>query len=569
MARLKQEPGVECVVLDYLIEPMFVPKYPYYFTAYQTSKFGNVAQWPPHFSGAERGGDSVNEPKQKRSVLTSGTALVFYVAIFRLALYLYAAPNYGYSRDELYYLACGEHPAWGYVDQPPLVGWMAWMLEHTVGTGLYALRFLPMLAGVATVLLTGMVAQELGGKRWAMFIAATAAMLGPVFLAVTHVFSMNAFDFPLWTLLVFILLRIQKFGNEKLWLLFGAVLGVTVLNKYGIAFFVTGMFLGVAIGPMRRNLTRRWFWLGLCLAAAIALPNFLWQLNRDFPFLQLMRNVRASGRDIALPPISFLVDQMTLIGFISALLVPLGLAFVLTNKGRPFLVPAIGFLTLLVTMMVLHGKGTYVTPAYPVMFAAGATALEQWTTKKSLFWITPVFAFLLTTLGVATIPLGFPILSPEKFIAYTAKLGMEQPHYENQPKGRLPQFYADMFGWEERVRLVADYYNHLSPEERRKTVVLATNYGDAGAVDLFGPKYGLPKAISTHQNYWNWGPRQYTGESLIILGGGNQARDCASLTTVAVPNNPYARPDANLPILHCRGLRKNLQDLWPSIRQLG
>lgn len=506
------------------------------------------------------------------SIFTSGITLVLCVAMVRLALYLYAAPNYGYSRDELYYLACGEHLAWGYVDHPPLIAWMAWVLQHTIRTGFYALRFLPMLAGVAAIILTGLLSRELGGESWAMFVAATAAMLGPVFLASSHVFSMNAFDFPLWTLLAWLLVRIYKFGNERLWLYFGAVLGITLLNKYGVAFFVAGILVGIIVSPMRKSLIRPCFWLGSAIAALIALPNFLWQVHRDYPFLQLMRNVRASGRDIAMPPLNYVLDQTTIIGWAAALLVPIAVLFVTSKKGRDFVVPAFGFLVLLFTMMALHGKGTYVTPAYPAMFAAGATALEQWTQSKRRRWIRPVYVLLLIVIGIAAVPLGFPILPPERFIRYTEVLGIEQPHYENQAKGRLPQFYADMFGWEDRVRLIANYFQTLSAEERRNTVVFATNYGDAGAVDLFGPKYGLPKAISPHQNYWNWGPREYTGQSLILLGGGNQSRfqrDCASLSVIGVPNDRYARPDANQPILHCRGLKGNLQDLWQGMRQLG
>lgn len=507
--------------------------------------------------------------ERHRSKYTSGAALVIYVALARVFLYAIAAPNYGYFHDELYYLACGEHPAWGYVDQPPLIAWVAWLIQHLAGTSLYALRFLPAMAGAATILLTGWLAKEFGGKQWAMFLAAVAALLGPVFLALTHVLSMNAFDFPLWTLLAWLLVRIVKTGSEKLWLAVGAVLGITLLNKYGVAFFAAGLLLGVVFTPLRRSLARPWFWLGGGLAGLIALPNFLWQRHWEYPFLQLMHNVRASGRDVARAPLSYLADQMMLIGWAAAPLVLLALVFLVAGKGRRFAVLAWGFLCMTVTMMVLHGKGPYLAPLYPMMFAAGATLFEQITEARRFAWVRPTYAALLLGIGLIAAPLAFPILPVETFIQYTGKLGIEQPQYEHQPKGRLPQFYAAMYGWEERVRMVAAYFNALTPQDRASTAILASNYGDAGAVDLFGPKYGLPKAISAHQNYWIWGPRQYTGESLILIGGGDSPRyrqACASLTLVGRPDNQYARPDANRPIYHCRGLKTDLQAMWPDIQ---
>lgn len=509
---------------------------------------------------------------EKTAVFTSGLAIVTYIALLRILLYVIAGANYGYSRDELYYLACGEHVAWGYVDQPPLIAWLAWLLQHTIGTSLYALRLLPALAGAATIVIAGLLAREFGGKRFAMFLTSAATLVGLAFLALTHVFSMNAFDLPLWVLLAWLMARIINSGNQKLWIAVGAVLGVTLLNKYAVAFFAAGLLLGVVVSPLRRSVARPWFWAGAAIAGLIALPNFLWQMHRGYPFLQLMRNVRANGRDVALPPLAYLADQALLIGFVAALLVPLALVFFGTRRGRPFVVVGAGFVVMLAMMLVLHGKGPYCVPLYPMMFAAGATMLEQITTGKALKWGRPVFVLLLFVTGALAAPLAFPILPPETFLNYTVKLGIDQPHYENQIRGRLPQFYADMFGWEERVQMVAKYYNGLPPEERSKTVVLASNYGDAGAVDFFGPKYGLPRAIATHQNYWNWGTRGYTGESLILLGGGfgrkQYERRCESLTVVGVPDHTYARPDANQPIYHCRGLKQSLQEAWPAMRQL-
>ena len=231
---------------------------------------------------------------QRSSHVTSGTAIILYVALVRIVLYLFAGPHYGYFRDELYYLACGEHPAWGYVDQPPLIALVAWLVQHTIGTSLWALRLLPAAAGTATIVLAGLLARELGGRRWAMFLASLATLMAPVLLALSHLFTMNAFDQMLWTSIAYLVVRIAKSGDERLWLAVGAVTGLTILNKYAILFWMSGLLVGICLTPLCESLRRRWFWLGCVIAAVIALPNFVWQWTHQFPFLQLMHNVRES-----------------------------------------------------------------------------------------------------------------------------------------------------------------------------------------------------------------------------------------------------------------------------------
>src|SRR5580698_760482 len=179
------------------------------------------------------------------SLLRSGFAVVAFVASVRLVLYFFAGSHYGYFRDELYYLACGEHPAWGYVDQPPLIGWVAWFLQHSIGTSLWALRLLPALAGAGTIVLTGLLARELGGGRWAMFLASLAALMAPIFLALSHLFTMNAFDPLLWTAIAWLLVRVAKSGDEVLWIPIGVLAGITILNKYGVIFWLSGLVVGI------------------------------------------------------------------------------------------------------------------------------------------------------------------------------------------------------------------------------------------------------------------------------------------------------------------------------------
>jgi hypothetical protein len=509
-------------------------------------------------------------PDRKASPFTSGTAIILYVASMRLLLYFIAGSNYGYFRDELYYLACGEHPAWGYVDQPPLIAWLAWLLRHTIGTSIWALRLLPALAGFAVITLAGLLARELGGRRWAMFLASLATLMAPVSLALSHLFTMNDLDPLLWTAIAFLVVRVAKSGNQRLWLGIGALTGITILNKYAVLFWVSGLILGILLTPLRESLRSRWFWYGTALATVIALPNFLWQWHYLFPFLQLMHNVRQSGRDISLPPLPYFKAQAEMLGYVAALLVVFALVFFFSKQGRTYRALGWAYVIFLAAMMLLRGKMYYVAPVYPIMFAAGAVWTERATTRRIWIWAKPALALGIAAVAGIYAPTILPVLSVPAFLAYEQRMGIEQQKFEHEKEGVLPQLYADMFGWQEIAQRVAAYYHTLSPEEQSKTAIFANNYGEGGAIDFFGPKYGLPKAIGNHQNYWMWGPRQYTGESLIVLGDDNEdnmRNKCASYTIIGNTKYPLSRPDEWLPIYHCRGFKWNLQQIWPQLKR--
>jgi hypothetical protein len=502
---------------------------------------------------------------QKRSLLTSGTILVLAVCAVRVILYCVAGPHYGYFRDELYYLACGEHPAWGYVDQPPLIGWLAWLLEHTIGTSLWALRLLPALAGTVTILLAGLLAREMGGGRPAIFLAALAALAAPISLALSHLFTMNAFDPLLWTAIALVVVRIAKGGSQHLWLAVGALTGTCILNKYAIIFWIAGLAVGACLTPLRQTMRSHWFWNGCALGAAIALPNLIWEWSHQFPFLELMHNVRRSGRDIALTPLAYLGAQIQMLGFVAALLVPAALLFFFSRRGRPFRALGWAYLIFLAEMMLLHGKMYYVAPVYPIMFAAGAVWIEQVTGGKILRWIPSALALGMIAVGVVYGPTMLPVLSVPNFLAWEQRLGIEQQKFEHQQEGTLPQLYADMFGWEEMAQHVGAFYRTLPKDERRKTAIFANNYGEAGAIDFFGPRYGLPKSIGNHQNYWIWGPRDYSDVNLIVLGDRderNMQTKCASYSVIGNGKHPLSRPDEWIPIYYCRGFKWNLQEIW-------
>src|SRR6266446_2085180 len=238
--------------------------------------------------------------------LTTGPAIVMYIALAKLAIHLYAARFYGYFGDELYFMACSRHLAWGYVDQPPLIAVIVRIERMLFGDSLQSIRLFAALAGACTVLLAGWIARELGGKRFAQALAAVAVLSAGVCLSMNHYISMNAFEPPLWMGCALILIRIIKTGNQKLWLWFGVIAGIALENKYGIVFFATGVVAGLLLTEQRAMFLKPWIWLGGLLAFLIFLPNLSWNIQHHFPFFELLANIRHNGRNVPLTHLQFL-----------------------------------------------------------------------------------------------------------------------------------------------------------------------------------------------------------------------------------------------------------------------
>jgi hypothetical protein len=504
---------------------------------------------------------------------TSGAAIVAYIAVAKFLLHI-VVQNYGYFRDELYFLACGDHLAWGYVDQPPAVAVLVKLSTTLFGSSLIGIHILPALAGALKIVLTGMMTRELGGGRFAQFIAALAVLFAPVYLSIDAYISMNCLE-PLWWMgCAYLLLRMINGASQKLWLGFGVLAGLGLETKYSMGVFGAAVVIGLLLTEHRRMLAKPWIYIGGIVAAAIFFPNFWWQHTRAWPFLQLMANIRASGRDVQLSPIRYILEQLLLMGPGSALWVA-GLIFLFTDRMKRYRVLGWTYVVSLTIFIVMHGKNYYLNPIYPMMFAAGGVGFELWMNTRrqrdgKLQWLKPAFTAWIIVLGALIMPFPIAVLSPQHLIAYMQLLHFRPPASETHRQSPLPQQYADMFGWREMTEKVASYYNSLPEDERAKTAIFGNNYGQAGAIDFFGPKYGLPKAISGHQNYWYWGPRNYTGESMIVLGEGDpdalKNKWCQNVTPVGEVDHPYSMPYEHRAIWHCRGLKVNLQQAWPKLK---
>jgi hypothetical protein len=490
------------------------------------------------------------------------------LAVLNALLHLAVVGRYGYFRDELYYVACGERLAWGYVDHPPLVAVVARVATSLFGTSLLGLRILPILAGSAVVLAAGLLARELGGRRFAQGLAGLCVMVAPVFLFTFHYLSMNVFDVLFWTLGAWIVARLLRTENPRLWLAFGALAGVGLLNKWSYLFFGFGVVLGLVLTPARRQLLTPWPWLGGALAGLLVLPHVLWEVAQGWPTLEFIANATAN-KNIALSPVDFLLEQVLQV---QPLTLPVWLggliALLVASRLRTFRPLGWAYLGALGVLLAQAAKAYYLAPVYPLLFAAGGAFWESWSEQAGRRWLRIALPAVLLLGGTATAPLTLPVLPVDSLVRYMTKLGVAPSTGERHRLGRLPQHFADMHGWPELVETVARVYHALPPGEREHCSIFGQNYGEAGAIDLLGDRYGLPDALSAHNNYYLWGPRGATGACVIVLGD-----DAETLSRIFEDVQPAAEfrcadcmPYEEMTIHVCRRPRVKLEELWPRIK---
>jgi Dolichyl-phosphate-mannose-protein mannosyltransferase len=513
--------------------------------------------------------DVIPAATQKRS--GSELTLMIVFSVVAVLVHLLTNGRYGYFRDELYYIACGHHLAFGYVDQPPLSILLLRLSEILFGNSLFAIRLLPALADAATVTITGLIARELGGREWAVALGCAGSLCALFNLAVGNFFSMNAFEPLFWMGCVYLLIRIINGGSPTLWLWVGALIGLSLENKHSTVFFAAGVFVALLLTPERRHFTEKWIWFGGLIAFAIALPNILWQAQHHWPTYELLGNIARSDKNVALNPVQFISQQIV---FMNPGTLPLwlsGLIWVFGSRdGRRYMALGIIYLVMLAEFIILHGKSYYLAPAYPMLLAAGGVVAERLFANR-LRWCKATLLVLILATGALLAPLGVPILPPAKLVTYMQAIGLQLPRTETSHTAQLPQIFADQFGWQEMVASVGHVYNHLRPEDKKRAAIFCQNYGEAGAIDFFGPKFGLPRAISGHQNYFLWGPRDWTGEVALVLDtrDDDEREQFASVEDLGqIVSSPWAMPfERRMHVYLCHDLKANVQEFWPRVKK--
>ena len=408
-------------------------------------------------------------------------------------------------------------------------------------------------------MLTGALARQLGGRRFAQGLAALAVLVAPGYLAVDSYLSMNSVEPLLWMGCALVLIRIIRSGNVRLWIWFGVLAGLGLENKLTMLLFGFALIAGLLLTAERRWLANRWFLLGGLAAFLIFLPNLIWMIDHHFPHLELLANIRRNQRNVALTPLQFVGQQILTMQPLAFPIWLCGLWSLLIGRdGRRYRALGWAYLLALGTLLLTDGRFYYLLPAYPMLFAAGAVAIEGWLDRPRWGWVRPAYVALLALTGMLFAPIAMPVLPPATLVRYTEILGVSQPTLEHRQSSALPQLFADRFGWPDMVATVAKVYDALPPAERAKTAIYANDYGEAGAIDFYGPALGLPKAISGHLTYWYWGPREYTGENVIVLGlhgreklervlhqrrRGRQRRAPVRNGFAALPGLPLPRPE--------------------------
>ncbi len=475
--------------------------------------------------------------------------------------------GYGLFRDELYYIVCGRNLDWGYVDQPPLVALAARFSELVFGRHSLALfRLLPSLASALEVAGTGLLVLEMGGGRLAQLLAMVSVLACPLILGIDALLTMNAFEPLFWIGTAYAVLRALR-GDRRWWAAAGVIAGLGLQNKWNEVFFLFAMLAALLVCQPRK-LRNRWFVACIALILLVIAPNLLWQAHRGWPTLVLLKAVAASGKNFKLGPAAFLETQASLIGPLASALLLSGLVWLLRERrARPLRWVGVLYLVYVAAMMALHAIDYYLAPVYPLMFALGALAWEQWLRPgkvKRIF--VPVFYGLSAVNALLGLFAGQPLLTPPEYARRVAGSAARPRDFAVMAKSPLPTLMADMTGWRAIADELAGAYWALAPQDRAKAVIFTENYGEASAVNVYRPD--VPVAISGHQNYWYWGPRGHDGSVTIVFGGSRKKHesDFASVVEIARNTNPWGQPYESAPIYLCRHPRLPLSELWPSLK---
>lgn len=500
-----------------------------------------------------------------KSARFSDVSVLILLALARLLLHSVTNFQYGFHRDELAVLDDARYLTWGYVAYPPVTPLIARFALELFGTSLVGFRIFSALAQSVAMVLTGLMARELGGNRRAQVLASLAAAIAPIALIMGALLQYVSFEYLWWVLIAFFMIRLLKSDDPRWWLGIGAAIGLGMMTKYTTLFFVVGIVVGVLLTPLRSHLRSRWLWGGVVISLLIFLPNLVWQVQHNFISLEFLKSIHARdvriGRTDGFLILQFLVSA-------SVFTVPLWMAglyfYFFKDEGRRYRTLGWMYVVPLVLLMLARGRFYYLAPAYPMLFAAGAIVWERWLSRVSgyrarLGWrLTWAGLLLGAILGIAFM---LPVAPVNSRLWHLVAKGHDN--------------FTEQIGWPELVETVAAIYHAQPAEEQPRVGILAGNYGEAGAINLYGPAYGLPKAISGTNSYWWRGFGDPATETLIVLGFQREsaeryfkscevAGEITNRFNVANEETTFHRQ-----ILLCRGLRQSWPEFWKGFQRFG
>jgi len=481
-------------------------------------------------------------------------------ALLKIVMHLPFLTRYGYHQDELYFIACGNHIGLGYVDHPPLVPWIARLATELFGHSLFGLRIFALLSGAAAVFLTGLLVRRLGGGRFAQGLACLVMLTTPVFLRTGNLFCILAFELLFWILGYHIIVRIIQEDRPWLWLWLALVVGLGLLTKHSLLFFVFGLVVGLLFTGMRRYFKSLYLYAGGGIAFLVFLPNIFWQIKHGWPTISFIINLNKNLME-GISLFQFVAGQFLYMHPLNAAIWIAGLVFFFSRKGKSYRLLAWLWISVFVLLMISKSKIYYLAPAYPCLIAGGSIVVGDWLSRRVKKTLRYAVIVVLAAGGIALMPLSvpmFPITTTEQYMD-AITFGAFENIYE------LTGDLRAMFGWRERVSEVAKVYNSLPEGERQRTIILAAGYGNAGAVDYFGKPLGLPEARSLSMSYWLWGLPDGPIETVIGMGFSKKSMEGVFHEVELVAEieleqvNPWETP---FPISICRRPKVSLQSVW-------
>jgi hypothetical protein len=490
---------------------------------------------------------------------------VISISVITLLVHLFTYNNLGFHRDEFLYLALGQHLATGYWSNPPMIGLISYLSQLLPGDPLFNTRLFPAIAGAILVLLTGLMARELGGKLYAQVLACLSISVSLLILRGYSMLQPVPFDILCWTLIFFWFLRYINTHKPMYLLLIGMTFGLGMLNKYMMVFLAAGFFVAVLFTPYRRLWINKYTWYAILIALLLFLPNLIWQYNHDFPVVRHMQELKYNQL-VNVKRANILIDQI-LMFTIGSLIWISGLIWLLFNrKTKEFRVFGFIYLTVLVIFLILRGKSYYMAGLYPFMFSAGGVSWER--LLKSSGWRITVMA-LVVFLSVPLIPGGIPIMSANNLAGFYAKIPPKMGaevllRWEDGKMHPLPQDFADMLGWDELANIVINACDTI--RDKNRIMIYAENYGQAGAIDHFGKPFNLPQVISFSDNYLLWASDSIpSGRDLFFYVNNELGGDINSLfaqiDSIGSITNPYAR-EFGTTVYLCRSPRADFRHFW-------
>jgi 4-amino-4-deoxy-L-arabinose transferase-like glycosyltransferase len=480
------------------------------------------------------------------------------LALSTFTLHMFTNGQYGFHRDELEMIDNARHLDWGFANYPPLTPFVARVALELFGPSLVGVRLFAALAQSIVMLLAGLMARELGGARFAQVIAALAAAVAPIALAGGAMMTYSDFDSLWWVLIAYQMIRLLKSDDPRWWLGIGVAFGLGLETKYTIVIWAAAFAIAVVLTRARRHLISPWLWAGAALALLIFLPNLIWQAQHDFISLDFMRAIHA--RDVRIGRTAeFLPEQLLFCAN------PVTIPLWATGLGTYLILPAgkryraLGWMAVIAfgLLVWLEARSYYFAPVYPTLIAAGAVTWE-----KGLARLSSRVSRLLggITFGALTIGAAGAVL----IALPVAPVNSGVWRFTSQ----VHDLFVEQIGWPELVETVAEIYNSLPAEDQQEAGILTGNYGEAGAINLYGPAYGLPEAISGVNSYWLRGYGDPAPQVLILLDwhGSASFETCRIAGSVSNRHGVRNEETSHSMIYVCRGLRHSWLDFWESLK---